>query len=89
MPETKRPVRFQPSFIADDTVWTIRIPWPALGEQSAIANHIEHIKWFAKGFGGELNAEQTEWLFTFEHDEEYISAVRYLSTPLFNIKAVR
>lgn len=87
--EIKKPVRFQPSFRANDNTLAITIPWPAAGEQGAIANHIERISWFAKNFGGTLNVDHTEWLFEFEHEEEYISVIRYLSNPKFNIQVER
>lgn len=73
--------RYQPSFIPNDSEKTIRIPWPSnVSDQNAFGNHLRNIQWMAHGFGGTLNADQTEWLFKFD-PEEYICVVRYLSRP--------
>lgn len=77
----ERVKRYQPSFIPDDVLKTIRIPWPANGsDQNAFGNHLGNIQWMAQGFGGTLNADQSEWFFRFE-PEEYNCVVRYLSRP--------
>ena len=93
--DIKKPERFQPSFtvvseLSPETIADgkrrIKIPWPSiLSDQGQIANHIDHIKWFAIDFGGELNAEHTEWTFRFE-EEELRCVVRYLTNPKFNVK---
>jgi hypothetical protein len=76
--------RYQPTFILNDTDKTIRIPWPSnLSDQNAFGNHLGNIQWMAQGFGGTLNADQTEWLFKFD-PEEYNCVVRYLSRPEFS-----
>jgi len=80
------PQRFQPTFICDDNSRTIRIPWPSdVSNQNRLSNHLDNIKWLAQNFGGALNADKTEWLFTFDQ-EEYNCARRYLNNPKFDFQ---
>lgn len=83
---TEKPIRYQPSFCANDIDRTIRIPWPSVTvDQNRINLHLKNIQWLAQDFGGVLNPEKTEWLFKFDQ-EEYNCVLRYLNNPKFEWK---
>ena len=86
--EIRTTVRFQPWFRSDEDSRSITLPWPvSTAEQSQVVNHINHIQWFAKDFGGIYNEDHSEWRAEFEPDE-FKCVLRYLRNTKFNLREV-